>query len=288
MTQLSYQFGVSEFTTNPQTFEQDVALYADLGVGVIEVVEDKLDANRLDAQMSLLRERGLTVGSWQPSVRTLFPSHSQPEPKPIPERLARFRQSLERLAPFAPNAPFVTNTGIPPNGNIQQVIDAAVRDYRPLADSAAGLGAKIALEPLNPSIANIETAVWTVAQAMEIIRAVDRENFGLCLDTWNVWQNADIEQEIARAGDRIFVVQVSDWRTPRSFQDRVMPGQGAIPLPVLLRAIRQAGWTGPYSVEIFSGQDLPDSLWNAVPRDVIARSRAGMDAAWQQSLSKSA
>jgi sugar phosphate isomerase/epimerase len=283
MTDTGYRFGVSEFTTNPLTFEQDIALYAEAGVQYIEVVEDKLDETHLDTQMALLHDHGLTVSSWQPSVRTLFPSHGQPEPKPIPERLARFRHSLERLAPYAPDAPFVSNTGIPPDGNIQRVIETAVREYALLADFAAGLGARIALEPLNASIANIESAIWTVAQAMEIIHAVGRDNFGLCLDTWNVWQNADIAAEIAGAGDRIFVAQISDWRTPRSFQDRVIPGQGTIPLPTLLRAIREAGFAGPYSVEIFSGQNLPDSLWNADPRDVILRSRAGLDAAWQAS-----
>lgn len=280
----TYDFGVSEFTTNPQTFEQDVALYAELGVASIEVVEDKLDSGRLDEQMALLRGHGLKIGSWQPSVRTLFPSQSQSEPKPVPERMARFRQSMERLAPFAPDAPFVTNTGIPPDGNVQSVIDTAIREYRELADYAGGFGAKVALEPLNPSIANIESAIWTVGQAMQIIDAVGRDNFGLCYDTWNVWQNADILNETAKAGPKIFVVQVSDWRTPRSYQDRIVPGAGAIPLPSLLRAVRETGWTGPYSVEIFSGQSLEGSLWNADPRQVIRDSREGMDRAWQESF----
>jgi hypothetical protein len=39
-----YAFGVSEFTTNPWTFEQDVETYARLGVDTIEVCEAKLDA----------------------------------------------------------------------------------------------------------------------------------------------------------------------------------------------------------------------------------------------------
>ncbi len=280
----NYDFGVSEFTTNPLTFEQDVALYAELGVGHIEVVEDKLDAGRLDAQMALLRGRGLKIGSWQPSVRTLFASKGQPSPVPVPERMARFRQSVERLAPFAPDAPFVTNTGIPPDGDVQGVTETAVREYRALAEFAGGFGAKVALEPLNPTIANIESAIWTIGQAMAIIDAVGRENFGLCFDTWNVWQNADIDAEIAKAGPKIFVVQVSDWRTPRSFQDRVVPGRGEIPLASLLKAVRETGFTGPYSVEIFSSQTLSDSLWNAPPRQVIEGSRAGMDQAWAESL----
>ena len=44
---LPYQFGVSEFTTQPWTFEQDVENYARLGVQAIEVCEAKLDAGRI-------------------------------------------------------------------------------------------------------------------------------------------------------------------------------------------------------------------------------------------------
>ena len=42
---------------------------------------------------------------------------------------------------------------------------------------------------------------------------MDRPNFGICLDTWNVWQNPDVEKAISACGNRIFVVQVSDWET---------------------------------------------------------------------------
>ena len=79
------------------------------------------------------------------------------------------------------------------------------------------------------------------------------------------------------------MVQVSDWRTPRSFQDRLIPGQGEIPLPPLLRAIHESGYRGAYSVEIFSS-GVPDPLWEADLSRVIAESRAGLDRAWQQAF----
>jgi sugar phosphate isomerase/epimerase len=101
----------------------------------------------------------------------------------------------------------------------------------------------------------------------------------VCLDLWNVWQNAAIDEIIRRSGDHIFIVQVSDWRTPRSAQDRLIPGDGAIPLPALLRATHQSGYRGPYVVEIFSG-DVPDALWRGDLEAVIARSRTGLDRAW--------
>jgi len=280
----AYRFGISEFTTWPWSFQEDVENYARLGVETIEVCEFKLDASRIDEQLALVRDHGLEISSVQPAVRTLFPSQSQPKPVDIGERMAHFRQTIERFHSAAGTAPFVTNTGIPPGGNVQQVFDVAQREYRALCDFAAGHGARIAIEPLNPSIANIESAIWTLEQGMQIVKAVDRPNMGICLDVWNIWQNADVESAIRSCGDRVFVVQISDWRTPRSYQDRLIPGQGDIPLPRLLRAIHDSGFRGAYAVEIFSG-DVPDSLWSGDLTRVITQSRKGLDAAWRQAFS---
>jgi sugar phosphate isomerase/epimerase len=277
-----YQFGISEFTTQPWSFEQDVERYARLGVEFIEVCEAKLDGDdaRAAEQLAQIGKQGLKVSSIQPAIRTLFPSQSQPAPRDVPDRMARYRRTIERCQQVAAGVPFVTNTGNPPNGNMQQVLDTAAREYRALADCARDHGARVALEPLNAAIANVESAIWTLQQGMRIVEAVDRPNFGICLDVWNIWQNADIAAAITACGDRIYVVQVSDWRTPRSYQDRLIPGQGEIPLPPLLRAIHESGYRGPYVVEIFSG-DVPDSLWEADLAQVIVESRSGLDHAWR-------
>ncbi len=278
-----YQFGVSEFTTWPWTFQQDVENYARLGVQAIEVCEFKMDAARLEEQIGLPAAHGLQVTSVQPATRTLFPSKSMPEPLDIGERLARFRGTITRLAPSLPGVAFVTNTGIPPDGNMQLVWDTAIQEYRELARFAADHGARVALEPLNASIVNIETAIWTLPQALEIVEAVNHEAFGICLDCWNVWQNAGILDVIQACGDRIFVVQISDWRTPRSFEDRLVPGQGEIPLPAFLRAVRETGFAGAYSVEIFS-RGVPNALWESDLEQVLRDSRVGLDQAWQASF----
>lgn len=278
---LPFQFGISEFTTWPWSFEQDVEQYARLGVDCIEVCEFKLDQSRIAQQLTLIGKHNLKISSVQPSVRTLFPSQSEPEPKDVGQRMARFRQTIENFGQLAADVPFVTNTGIPPNGNIQEVLDTATREYRLVADFARERGARVALEPLNASIMNIESAIWTLQQGMRLVEAVDRPNFGICLDAWNIWQNADILETIKACGESIFVVQLSDWRTPRSYQDRLIPGKGEIPLPSLLRAIQESGYRGPYVVEIFSG-NVPDSLWKGDLDRVITESRDGVARAWAE------
>jgi len=275
----NYQFGVSEFTTNPWGFERDVETYARLGVSAIEVCEFKLDPARIAERMDLITAAGLEVTSVQPKTRTLFPSASQPEPTDIGERVRLFQKTIQTLSPWTPGVAYVTNTGIPPGGNVQEVMDRAATEYRTLAEFAADHGVKIALEPLNASIVNIETAIWTLPQAMEIVDSVNHDSFGICLDSWNIWQNADIHTHIEACGPKIFVVQISDWRTPRSFLDRLVPGQGEIPLPEFLASVHAAGFRGAYSVEIFSS-GVPDALWDGDLEKVITDSRAGMDAAW--------
>ena len=271
--------GFSEFTTMPWSFERDLAAYARAGTAAMEVVEAKLDDGRAAKQLTSIGAAGLAISGVQPKVRTFFASRMTPEPKGLADRVAALRGSIERLGPHATNAPFITNTGAHPTGDMDEAMRMVARELKALAPVAADHGVRLALEPLNPTSVNVESAIWTVDQALSVIEDVGHDAVGLCLDYWNVWQNAGLAAQIARAGDRIFTVQASDWRDPRSFADRIVPGDGAIPLADLIRWTREAGFEGAYVVEIFS-QDVDDSLWDGDLDAMLDRCRDGMEAAW--------
>ncbi len=279
MIDLPFMFGISEFTTMPWSFDEDVERYAKLGVDTIEVVEAKLDERRFAEQMQSITIAGLGISGVQPKVRTFFNSKMTPEPKPLDERVACLRASIERLGKFAPGVPFITNTGAHPKGDMAEAMKVAGEALKELASVAADNGVTLALEPLNPTSVNVESAIWTVDQALDVIEMTGSDHVGLCLDYWNIWQNAGIESAITRAGDRIFTVQASDWRTPRSLADRIIPGEGDIPLSRLIAATRATGYDKPWVVEIFS-QDVADSLYDSDLEEVIRRCRSGMAAAW--------
>lgn len=276
---MPFPFGVNEFTTMPLSLEKDVELYAGLSVEAIELCEAKLSQQGWADQLRLIARSGLAVSAVQPLVRTFLSSQMQSQPEGLEARVVRLRQSIERIAPFAPGTAFVVNTGAPQNGDVAGAVAEVTRQLRDLAGFAADHGVRIAVEPLNATAMNTETAIWTLSQATDIVEAVGRDNVGLCLDLWNVWQDAGIEGEIRRAGDRIFVLQVSDWRLPRSSGDRLIPGQGAIPLGNLLRIVHETGYRGACTVEIFS-QDVPDSLYERDLRAVLQDCRAGLERAW--------
>ncbi|MDQ2893393.1 MAG: sugar phosphate isomerase/epimerase [Pseudomonadota bacterium] len=282
MTSLPFTFGLSEFTTMPWSFEEDVARYSALGVDSIEVVEAKLDDDRFADQMRSISDAGLVISGIQPKVRTFFSSRMMPDPKPLDERVDCLRGSIARLAEFAPGVPFITNTGAQPKGNMADAMKVVATKLGELGRVAADHGVTMALEPLNPTSVNVESAIWTIDQALDVIEASGSDHVGLCLDYWNIWQNADVEAAIARAGDRIFTVQASDWRTPRSFADRTIPGDGEIPLAALIRATRATGYDKPWVVEIFSN-NVDDSLYNDDLEAVVLRCHAGMAEAWGSS-----
>jgi sugar phosphate isomerase/epimerase len=279
-TAFPFAYGVNEFTTTPWSFDDDVAHYAGLGVQAIEVCETKLAPEHAEKQLASVAGSGLTICSVQPAVRTVFPSATQPRPVGLRERLARLRQTIEQVAPFAPGAVFVTNTGPAPDGNMHEALLQTVAHHRELGRIAADHGVRVALEPLNPVLVNSETAVWTYRQALDIVHEVGQDNVGVCLDLWNLWQDTELVPGLATSPDRLFLLQVSDWRTPRSLMDRRSVGTGPIPTGRLLHAVHSAGYRGPCVLEIFSGQ-VPDSLYETDLHELIRANRTALEAAWR-------
>lgn len=276
----AFEFGVSEFTTWPWAFDEDVERYAQLGVPCIEVCEFKLDPIRARDQLESVAEFGLRIGSVQPRLHSLFPDQPRPEPVAPADRMARLRRSIDLFAVAAPGTTLVTITGAAPGANFRDAYSVAIDQYRMLADYAAARGIRIALEPLNPILMNIDTFICTIPDALRIIRAVDRPNFGIWLDVWHIWEDPAACRHIAECGDRIFGVHVNDWHEPRCVGDRAVVGRGVIALVPLLDAIRRTGYSGAYTLEIFSDSALPDSLWRADLSRVITDSRVGLTAAW--------
>ena len=169
---------------------------------------------------------------------------------------------MTRIAPHVPaKTPFVVITGAAPRGDCDLVFRTLLEGLPTLADHAAGLGMRLAFEPLNPVLFNTDTSIWGLDAALDLIECIDHPNLGVCLDSWNVFQTPNLLETIERARGKIFVVQLSDWQRPRANADRRNIGEGIIPTADIIAAARRAGYDGAYVLEIFSEESLPDSLW---------------------------
>ncbi len=254
-------FGVSQYTTRPQTFAEDLESYREAGVEFIEVCEAKLDEKNPEPQLQQLKDAGLTVASVQPRLHSLFPDFPRPEPKAPRERMAHLRKTIELFGPHFPGTTLVTISGAAPGGDYALAYRTAASEYREIARIAADHGVRIGLEPLNPILMNVDTFLCSLAHAGRVIESVDHPSFGVFVDVWHVWEDADAPRLIRAFGPKIFSVHVNDWLDPRAFGDRHLPGKGVIPLVTLLKAIRQAGYAGAYILEMFSETHLDGSHW---------------------------
>ena len=274
-------FGVSQYTTWPQSFEQDLTLFQALGVENIEVCEAKLDAGNPRPQLERLKASGLKVTSVQPRLHSLFPDQPRPEPASPGERIKLLAESVELFGQYFPGATLVSISGAAPGGDYHEAYKTAAREYRELAKIAEGHGVRVALEPLNPILMNVDTFICSLAQARRVIEAVDHPAFGMFVDVWHIWEDESACELIAQTGSRIFGVHINDWNTPRAFGDRYIPGEGQIPLAKLLKAIRDCGYQGAYTLEIFSELRLGGSLW-ADPQKTVTQSKIAFENIWNQ------
>lgn len=274
-------FGVSQYTTWPLTFEQDVELYQRAGIAWMEVCEAKLKTENPRPQLDRLAESGLRVSSVQPRFHSPFPNSLRKRPGAPAERMRRLRASLRLFGRYFPGTTLVVNTGLAPGGNVAGAWQTTVREFRKIAEVAADHGVLIGLEPLNPVYMNTDTFICTLARGERLLEEVDHPSFGLFLDVWHFWEEPDALEVIRRQRRKIFGVHVSDWRLPRAFADRLLPGAGEIPLVRLLRAIGRTGYAGVYTLEIFSDRRLGDSLW-AHPERTLVRGRDAFKRLWSK------
>jgi len=277
-------FGVSEFTTWPWPFERDVTRYAAHGIRTIEVCAFKLNKNDCVQQLGAIPAAGLTVSSIQSEVHSLFPDSLAGQPTAPSDRIRHIKATIELMAPHVPEqTPFVVITGAAPAGNTAAVYEQALTAFEELAQFAAKRKMRIAYEPLNPVLFNTDTALWGLDQALELVERVGHEALGLCVDTWNIFQTPALHTVIRACGSRIFLVQVSDWHRPRSGADRISLGDGEIDNAAIVRTIRQTGYSGPYVLEIFSGESLPDSIWRSDLDVVLQKNIAAFARLWEES-----
>ncbi len=273
-------FGYSEFTTWPWSFAQDVRKYREHGAAVMEICEFKLAHNDY-AALEMLGEHSLVPASVQMQVHSVFVDSMASKPSDPADRIQEMKDAIARTAPYVPaGTPFVVITGIPPEGNFRAARDRTVEALKELGDFAGERGLRIAFEPLSPVNIHTDTSVWYLDQGLDVVDRVGNPNVGICIDAWNVWQTPDLERVIAQCGERIFLVQLSDWKTPRSTADRYSLGTGEIPLESIICAIRETGYNGAWVVEILSSMHLEGSLWKRNLDDVLDENRRAFERLW--------
>jgi len=163
---------------------------------------------------------------------------------------------------------------------VPSLSDAAAR-LAGLCDLAADRGLAISYEFLPP------TAIPDLATAARLLDAVDRDNFGLVLDTWHWFLQAGGPDPDTLRGvppDRIHILQINDapsdigqdWALA-TMSARLLPGEGVVDIAELLGVLDEIGASPVIITEVFSDELRSLGVAESARRQ-FAAGRAVLDA----------
>jgi sugar phosphate isomerase/epimerase len=129
-------------------------------------------------------------------------------------------------------------------------------------------GVRLGLEPLHPMYAGDRSVLNTIDQALRMASPYAANEVGVILDTFHIWWDPTVYEQIERSRGRIFGFHVCDWLVPLPdvLLGRGVMGDGVIDNRTLREAVDQAGYSGPIEVEIFNQQ-----LWDSPGDEVLVR-----------------
>jgi sugar phosphate isomerase/epimerase len=134
---------------------------------------------------------------------------------------------------------------------VDRGIDLAVDTFRRAAAGIADAGVKLCLEPLAPPEADF---INTCAEAVEILDRLDHPNFVLHLDVRAMSsEDVPIPELIRRHAGRTGHFHAND-------PNRRGPGFGQVDFVPIFRALRETGYRGWVSVEVFDYSPDPETV----------------------------
>lgn len=241
---------VHTITTRPWTLAEAVAAFSEEGVSGISIWREALAGRTPEEAGRLIRGAGLRVVSL--CRGGFFPAREPAARRAAIDENRRVIDEAARLG--APQVILVCGAvpGLPLADARAQIADG-IAAVLPDAERA---GVRLAIEPLHPMYADDRSAVNTVGQALALCRALGSPAVGIAVDVYHVWWDPDLEAQVAAAGAerRLFAFHVCDWRTPTRdlLNDRVLMGEGCIPIRAIRGFMERAGFAGDIEVEIFS------------------------------------
>ena len=239
-------------TMKSSTMENDIVLAAKAGFRHIELRKEKL--------LNFLQRGGTLTG-----LKTLLEDN---DIKPmcinaladISFHKGQARITVQELCHFlcyagqfvgCPDLEVIAAFGAPTDDR-EEVTAETAGVLTELAKIAADYHMRLALEYMGVP----KNSVRTYAHAMEIVERTGADNVGLLVDTWHHFAGGSKPEELLGPGsDKIFTVHIGDApdKAPLTLRrnECIWPGDGAAPIPEMLRNLQKVGYEGIVSVEIF-------------------------------------
>ncbi|QDP97609.1 sugar phosphate isomerase/epimerase [Microlunatus elymi] len=246
------RFSLNQATIKYASLAEALQVAVDTGYESIGLWREPVQEVGLDKAVELVTDSGLRVSSL---CRGGFFTG---QPGPVRDAaLDDNRRALDEARRLGTDTLVLVAGGLPEGDRDLAGARERVRDaIGELADDARAAGVRLAIEPLHPMYAADRAVINTLGQALDIAEQFPAEVAGVVVDTFHIWWDPQVLEQIARAGagGRITSYQVCDWITPLpadNLLSRGIVGDGHIDFTPITRAVVAAGYTGDIETEVF-------------------------------------
>lgn len=233
---------MSEVCTLRSSLRDEIELWDRLGITVVAMSAHKLRRLGFDEGTELLRAAGRRVTSLG-SVLELDLTNPDRWMTQIDGRVRPAIRAAESVG-----APVFACTSGAAQGMLYADAETAFRQAHELLAKEVRSTVPMAIEHVNPLAADVGF-VHELGTAIELARSLGQ---GVCLEMISCYQEADLLDTIARGIDVIRTVQVADL-PPKgaTLSDRLVPGDGVVPIERIIRELLTNGYRGDFELEYF-------------------------------------
>lgn len=218
-----------------------------------------------------LRDNGLQISSLNRGG--FFASDLSPG---LAHSLDQTRRQIDLCAEIGANTLLIVPGGLPEGTKDLAAARARFEEgFAAALPYARQAGITLAIEPFNPALTAIRGVVNRLRDATAICRRAGA-GAAVLVDIYHLWWDPQIVEDIRDAADLIAGYHLCDYRAaPRDLVfDRALVGDGVADAVTMTQAVLDAGYRGPFEIEVFSKFDL----WPLDPFEAARIYRANFDA----------
>jgi len=242
--------GFNGATTMKATLEEDVRAAAGAGFTALEIWAAKmnryLETHSVEELKELFTSHGLKPVSINSIEHIAFRGEGYPLIQAQCIRYSKIAQAIgcDKIV--------VVPSPTPAGATWADIKSESVNVLRDLAAIAQQHGVKLAFEFLGQT----DCSVPTLAQCWEIVKEVNLPNIGLVLDTFHFYAGGSTLDSILKVDPgKLLIFHINDSedlpKPKLTDAQRLLPGEGVIPLLDILANLRTIGFDGLCSIELF-------------------------------------
>jgi sugar phosphate isomerase/epimerase len=268
------RISISAESTPGWTVYEDFALSRDLGLSRTRLALHKLGDERPDGdEMRFVRSSGLAIDIVYRRLGDVGPlglsGVDLADPDAAPEARRRITTAVEACVAVGAPDLFVT-PGRAHGLSFEEALDAFCALVQPVLPALRSAGVRLVIEPLQPPFAQLGF-VHTFRDGVAVAR---RLGVGIAYDIAHCWWEPALYETLRDNIDLVSVVQLSDLR----FDDprrpyRLVPGDGELPIERVVECVLQAGFEGPFELEVIGPALDEEGAREGITRGVAALER---------------